>query len=98
MAKNTDHLARSFGTENTGGVLTGFLAEEDELDRSALWRLGSWGPPPVGAVIGALYANRSSIGLRRDPVAAAALARQSRQSQRGAREDQHEAQGPGLRV
>ena len=77
MAKNTDHLARSFETENTGGVLTGFLAEEDELDRGSLWRLGSWGAASVGAVIVALLASQSSIGSRRDQVAAADLLRQS---------------------
>ncbi len=90
MAKNTDHLARSFETENTGGVLTGFLAEEDELDRSALWRLGSWGAASVGAVIVALLASQSSIGLRRDQVAAADLVRQSQQIQSVARESQNE--------
>jgi len=36
-----------FETENTGGVLAGFLAEEDEFDRRALWRLGSWGVATV---------------------------------------------------
>src|SRR5713226_252006 len=90
MAKNTDHLARSFETENTGGLLTGFLAEEDELDRSALWRLGSWGAASVGAVIVALLASQSSIGLRRDQVVAADLVRQSQQIQSVARESQNE--------
>jgi hypothetical protein len=90
MAKNTDHLARSFETENTGGLLTGFLAEEDELDRGSLWRLGSWGAASVGAVIVALYANQSSIGWRRDQVAAADLVRQSQQIQSVARESQIE--------
>src|SRR5881396_1722641 len=90
MAKNTDHLARSFETENTGGVLSGFLAEEDELDRSALWRLGSWGAASVGAVIVALLASQSSIGLRRDQVVAADLVRQSQQIQSVARESQNE--------
>ena len=33
MAKYTDHLAGGFETENTGGVLSGLLAEEDEFDR-----------------------------------------------------------------
>ena len=73
MAKITDQLARSFETENTGGLLTGFLAEEDELYRNALWRLGSWGAASVGAVIVALLASQSSIGLRRDQIAAADL-------------------------
>src|ERR1700688_1854047 len=90
MARNTDHLARSFETENTGGLLTGFLAEEDDLDRSALWRLGSWGAASVGAVILALLASQSSIGLRRDQVAAADRVRQSQQIQTVARESQNE--------
>jgi hypothetical protein len=90
MAKNTDLLARSFEAENTGGLLTGFLAEEDELDRSTLWRLGSWGAAAVGAVIVALLASQSSIGWRRDQVAAADLVRQSQQIQAVARESQNE--------
>src|SRR5258706_642020 len=89
MAKNTDQLARIFETENTGGLLTGLLAEEEELDRSALWRLGSWGAASVGAVIVALLASQSSIGWRRDQVAAADLVRQSQQIQTLARESQN---------
>ena len=90
MAKNTDHLASRFESENTGGVLSGFLAEEDELDRSALWRLGSWGAAAVGVVIAALLASQSSIGWRRDQVVAADLVRQSQQIQALAREGQNE--------
>jgi hypothetical protein len=90
MAKNTDQLARSFETENTGGLLTGLLAEEDEIDRSALWRLGSWGAAAVGVVIVALLASQSSIGWRREQVAAAELLRQSQQIQGLARESQNE--------
>src|SRR6202165_1022018 len=90
MALDSDHLAGSFETENTGGLLTGFLAEEDEFDRSALWRLGPWGAASVGAVILALLANQSSIGLRRDQFAAADLVRQSQQIQSVARESQNE--------
>src|SRR6266404_6384252 len=90
MAKSTDHLARSFEIENTGGLLSDFLAEEDELDRSALWRLGSWGAASVGAVIVALLASQSSMGLRRDQLAAADLARQSQQIQSVARESPNE--------
>src|SRR6266852_9346903 len=90
MAKDSDNLANSFATENTGGLLSGFLAEEDEFDRRALWRLGSWGGASVCAVIVALYANQSSIGLRREQVAAADLARQAQQIQSVARESQNE--------
>jgi hypothetical protein len=90
MGKNTDHLARSFVTENTGGLLTGFLAEEDEIDSSALWRLGSWGAAAVGVVIVALLASQSSIRWRREQVAAADLLRQSQQIQALAKESQNE--------
>jgi hypothetical protein len=90
MAKDSDHLADRFETENTGGLLTGFLAEEDDFDRRSLWRLGSWGVGAVGAVIVALMANQSSIGWRREQIAAADLARQSQQIQSVARESQGE--------
>ena len=91
MAKNTEQLARSLDSENTGGLLTGFLAEEDEFGRGSLWRLGSWAAASVGAVILALLANQSSIGWRRDQVAATDLVRQSQQIQAAARESQNEA-------
>jgi hypothetical protein len=91
MAKDADKLKGSFETENTGGVLSGFLAEEDEFDRRALWRLGSWAIGAVGAVIIALVANQSSIGSRHEQVAAADLLRQSQQIQTLAKEGQSEA-------
>jgi len=91
MAKDSDHLAGSFDTENTGGLLTGFLAEEDNFDRRTLWRLGSWAAASVGAVIVAVMSNHSSIGLHRDQVAGTDLARQSQQIQSVAKESQDEA-------
>jgi len=91
MAKTTDHQGGGFEAENTGGVLTGFLAEEDEFDRRALWRLGSWGVASVGAVVLAVLANQSSVGWRRDQVAAADLTRQAQQIQSVARDSQSEA-------
>ena len=90
MAKDSDNLAGSFETENTGGLLSGLLAEEDEFDRRALWRLGSWGVASVGAVIVAMLANQSSIGMRREQIAAADLARQAQQIQSVAKESQNE--------
>ena len=90
MAKNPDHLADDLDAENTGGLLTGFLAEEDEFDRRALWRLGSWGVGAVGAVTIAVMANQTSISIRHDQIAAADLARQAQQIQLVARESQGE--------
>jgi hypothetical protein len=91
MAKDSDHLAGSFGTENTGGFLTGLLAEEDNFDRRTLWRLGSWGAAAVGAVVVAVMTNGSPIGLHRDQMAGTDLARQSQQIQLVAKESQNEA-------
>jgi len=90
MAKDSDHLAGRFDTENTGGFLTGLLAEEDNFDRRTLWRLGSWGAASVGAVIVALMANHSSIGSHRGQMAGTDLARQSQQIQLVAKESQSE--------
>jgi hypothetical protein len=90
MAKDTKQLAGGFETESTGGVLTGFLADEDEFDRRSLWRLGSWGAASVGAVIVAMLASQSSIGWRREQIAAADLARQAQQLQAAARDSQTE--------
>ncbi|MGB9115343.1 hypothetical protein [Bradyrhizobium sp.] len=91
MAKDSDNRVGSFETGNNGGLVAGFLAEEDEFDRRTLWRLGSWAAASVGAVIVALLANQTSIGMRREQMASADLARQSQQIQSIAKESQSEA-------
>ncbi len=90
MAKKNDQRAGGFETENTGGVLSGLLADEEHLDRRAMFRLGTWGVASVGAVIIAVLANQSSIKTRRDDAAALDLTRQSQQIQSVARESQNE--------
>ena len=91
MAKDSNKPAGSFETEESGGLLSGLLAEEDEFDRRTLWRLGSWAAASVGAVIIAILANQSSIGMRREQIASADLVRQSQQIQSVAKESQSEA-------
>jgi hypothetical protein len=91
MAKDRDNLAHGFDTDNSGGWLTGFLAEEDDLDRRSLWRLGSWGVGSVAAVVVAVMASQSSIGARRDQIASADLVRQSQQIQSVAKDSHSEA-------
>jgi hypothetical protein len=90
MAKDRDNLAERFDTDS-GGWLAGFLAEEDDFDRRSLWRLGSWGVGSVAAVVVAVMASQSSIGVRRDQIAAVDLARQSQQIQSVAKDSQSEA-------
>jgi hypothetical protein len=91
LARNTDHRADDLDTDDTGGVLSGLLAEEDDLDRRALWRLGSWGVGAVAAVIVAVMANQTHLGWKRDQMASADLSRQTQQVQMAARENQNEA-------
>lgn len=92
MAADRDQWADDLSAEQSGGWLTNFLADEDTLDRRALWRLGSWGAGAVGAVIVAVLASQSSVQLKREQSAAAEmLARQAQQIQSVARETQTEA-------
>jgi hypothetical protein len=91
LAKNPEKLPGDRGKENTGGPFTGFLAEEDEFDRRALWRLGSWGFAAVGAITLAVLANQTSLGWRREQLTAADVARQAQQFQILAKESQNEA-------
>jgi hypothetical protein len=90
LARDSDHRAGDFETDNTGGLLSGLLAEEDDLDRRTLWRIGSWGVGAVAAVVVAVMANQSSLGLKREQMAAAELSRQAQQIQLAARENQGE--------
>jgi len=91
LARNSDHRADDLETDDTGGVLSGLLAEEEDLDRRALWRLGSWGVGAVAAVIVAVMANQTQLGWKRDQLASADLTRQAQQVQLVARETQNEA-------
>lgn len=90
MAKDSDKLRGGFD-EETGGGLSGLLAEEDEFDRRTLWRLGTWAAVSVGAVVLALVVNQSSIGLRREQTASADLMRQAQALQLATRESQSES-------
>ncbi|CAN7528950.1 hypothetical protein LJR220_004788 [Bradyrhizobium sp. LjRoot220] len=91
MARNSDHRADGLDTDNTGGVLSGLLAEEDELDRRALWRLGSWGVGAVAAVVVAVMANQTQLGWKRDQIAAADLSQRAQQIQNVANQTEREA-------
>lgn len=89
MAKDSDQLAGAF-EKDRAGVLSGLFAEENDFDRRSLWRIGSWGVGTVAAVTLAVMANQTSLGWRREQVAAADLARQAQQIQSVAKESQVE--------
>jgi hypothetical protein len=90
MTRNRDDRANSFETDDSGGWLSRWLADEDEFDRRAMWRLGSWAVGSVGALVLAILATQSSTQTKREQVAAADLARQSQLIQRVAKEAQAE--------
>jgi hypothetical protein len=90
LARKPDHLP-DFEADDAGGVLSGLLAEENELDRRTLWRIGSWGVGATAAVILAVMANQSSLGWKREQIAAADLTRQAQQIQFVAKESQSDA-------
>ncbi|HLI98294.1 MAG TPA: hypothetical protein VKT76_01125 [Bradyrhizobium sp.] len=90
MAKHSDKQAGAFDVGEAGGMLSGLLAEEDELDRRALWRLGAWAAGAVGAVVIAILANQSTIDMRRDLTSSADFARQAQQIQLSAKDSQNE--------
>jgi len=89
VAKESGQKAGALDANKTG-MKSGLLAEETELDRRALWRIGTWGFTAVGAVALAITANQWSLGLRRDRVSVADLARQAQQIQSLTKESQNE--------
>ena len=90
LAKKPDHLA-DFEADDAAGVLGKLLADEDSFDGRTLWRIASWGAGATAAVVVAVMANQSSLGFKREQVAAVDLARQAQQVQLFARETQSEA-------
>jgi hypothetical protein len=90
VAKKSDQSAGALDADDTEGLLTGLFAEENEFDRRALWRIGSWGVIAVSAIVFAVYANQAALGWRRDQMAADDFARQAQQIRQLARESQVE--------
>ena len=90
MAKKSDQSAGLLDADNTEGLLAGLFAEENEFDRRALRRIGSWGVVTIGAVVLAVYANQSALGFRREQIAADDFARQAQQIRQLARDSQVE--------
>jgi len=89
VAKDSDRRTGALDADRPG-LLAGLFAEENEFDRSSLWRIGTWGLAAVGAVVLAVTSNQWSMGLRRDQVASADLARQAQQMQSLTKESQNE--------
>jgi hypothetical protein len=89
VAKNPDPKRGAVDADKTG-LLSTLVADENEFDRRALFRIGSWGAVAVAAVVAAVTVNQWALGVRREQVAAADLSRQAQQIQALAKESQNE--------
>ncbi|WP_257164723.1 hypothetical protein [Bradyrhizobium sp. SRS-191] len=98
MAKDSHKSAGAHGVEKTGGSLPGLFADENELDRRAMWRLGWWGAGAVGAVGLAIFVSQAAQGWRKDRISAADLSRQAQLLQSLARDTQGEARQLGAAI
>lgn len=87
MIKDRKPLHDDLTGEN-GGWLDRLFADEVELDRRSMWRLGSWGVGAVAALVVAILAARVPAAMQRDQLAAADVARQTQQVQWIAQESQ----------
>ena len=91
MTKDRNQFRDDLTDDDGAGWINRFLAEEDEFDGRAMWRLASWGVGSVAALVVAILATRSPAAINRDQMASAELARQSQQVQWIAKESQNKA-------
>jgi hypothetical protein len=92
MARKPDPVSDSFGTDEADGWLGGIVAEEDDLDRHTLWRLGLWGFAALGALTLGLMSGQIPLTAKQiTNVAANELAGQTRKVEAAVQENRLEA-------
>jgi hypothetical protein len=91
MARKSDPLSDSFGTDESEGWLGGLVADEDDLDRHTLWRLGLWGVAAVGALTLGILSGQLPVNAQRVQIAANDFAGHAKQVETSVHENQLEA-------
>jgi hypothetical protein len=91
MARKSDPLSDSFGTDDAEGWLGGIVADEDDLDRHAVWRLGLWGIAAVGALTLGILSGQLPINAQNTRLAANELTGRAKQVETTVQENQLEA-------
>jgi hypothetical protein len=91
MARKSDPLSDSFGTDDADGWLGGIIADEDELDRLTLWRLGLWGFAAVGALTLGLLSSQLPVNAQRTQLAANEITGRASQVETSLQENQLES-------
>ena len=79
MRNDRAKLDQIVNDADSGGWMSRLFAEEDEFDRRALWRLGSWGAASILAVASAMMVVHYSSGRERERTVE--VSRQSQQLQ-----------------
>jgi len=90
MARNSDPLSDSFGTDSEGWFAN-LVTDEDELDRPAMWRLGLWGFAAVGALTLAILSGQLPLTAQRTQLAKDELAGRAKEVAAGIEENRLEA-------
>jgi hypothetical protein len=91
MARKSDPLSDSFGTDDSEGWLGGLVADEDDLDRHTMWRLGLWGVAAVGALTLGILSGQLPVNAQRTQLAANDFAGRARHVETSIHENQLEA-------
>src|SRR3569833_601656 len=79
MRNDRAKLNQMVDDADSGGWMSHLFAEEEDFDRRALWRLGSWGAASICAVAAAMMVVHYSSGLQHDRTIE--ISRQSQQLQ-----------------
>lgn len=91
MAKKTDTSSDGLGPDDEDGWLSGMVADEDDLDRPSLWRLGAWGVGAIGATIVGLMAVQLPVNAQRTQLAGGDMAGHTQKIEHAIRENGLEA-------
>ena len=84
-------MSDSFGNDETEGWLGGLVADEDDLDRHAMWRLGLWGVAAVGALTLGILSGQLPMNAERAELAASDFAGRAKQVETSVHEHRLEA-------
>lgn len=91
MAKKTDSVPDGLGAEDAESWLDGIVADEDDLDRPSLWRLGMWGFAGIGALVVGIMSAQLPVNAQRTQVAASEITDRAQKIDLAVRESQLES-------
>jgi hypothetical protein len=91
MAKKTDNAPDGLSPDDAESWLGGLVADEADLDRPSLWRLGMWGFTAIGALVVGIMAAQAPVNAQRTQFAATEIANHTQKIDLAVRESQLES-------